>query len=598
MSDVALKTLRQGWHGIFRASLLEIMPVGALAEHFNPVFGAPTKELYSIAGLILIKEYFDWTCEQAVNAYMFDQSVQYALNMPTEKVSLCERTLERYMAIYREDDLAIEVMETVTVRLTQLLDLDVARQRLDSTHLFSNMAQFGRTRLMGVAIKRFFTQVKRHDEAAWLEIPEAMRARYATSEQRLFGDVRGPENRAKLRQDVANDLYWLVERFADHSRFKTATTYKALARIFWEQCDVKTAKTPVDAAPSQTPPSPCADETPETGPDGDAAPDACAPPEIVPKAKTGGNVMQNPSDPEATYDGHKGPGYQVQLSETCGPDNDTQLITAALVQGAAEPDVNALGQVLDALEKTGLTPESLLADTAYGADENVLESAQRGVELVSPVPGKAPAPGNFTLSDFITDPDTGHVLQCPAGHAPESSTLDEQTGTIHTRMGPGTCAGCAHREQCPVRQRQKGGALEHTGKQQRIDARRTAQQSEKFRERYKKRGGIESTNSGLKRRCGLGRLRVRGLKAVSRAVYLKVAGWNIARAAAALRKRAREAAKGRNEGAYSGQPAHDSGRRGKKWPRQTLVAIRIALWGAIARRWPDEVQPRILERAA
>ncbi len=27
------------------------------------------------------------------------------------------------------------------------------------------------------------------------------------------------------------------------------------------------------------------------------------------RTKTGGNCMQNPSDTEATYDGHKGPGY-------------------------------------------------------------------------------------------------------------------------------------------------------------------------------------------------------------------------------------------------------------------------------------------------
>ena len=56
------------------------------------------------------------------------------------------------------------------------------------------------------------------------------------------------------------------------------------------------------------------------------------------KAKTGGDCMQNPSDPDATYDGHKGPGYQVQIAETCGPENEVQLITAALPQTACEPD--------------------------------------------------------------------------------------------------------------------------------------------------------------------------------------------------------------------------------------------------------------------
>ncbi len=47
--------------------------------------------------------------------------------------------------------------------------------------------------------------------------------------------------------------------------------------------------------------------------------------------------MQNPSDPGASYDGHKGPGYQAQIAETCNPQNEAQLITCAIPQTAAVP---------------------------------------------------------------------------------------------------------------------------------------------------------------------------------------------------------------------------------------------------------------------
>jgi Transposase DDE domain len=60
-----------------------------------------------------------------------------------------------------------------------------------------------------------------------------------------------------------------------------------------------------------------------------------------------------------------------------------------------------------------------------------------------------------------------------------------------------------------------------------------------FRERYAKRSGLESTNSGVKRRLGLGELRVRGRRAVDHAIYLKVAGWNLLRAAASGKLRSR-----------------------------------------------------------
>jgi len=60
---------------------------------------------------------------------------------------------------------------------------------------------------------------------------------------------------------------------------------------------------------------------------------------------------------------------------------------------------------------------------------------------------------------------------------------------------------------------------------------RTTEKTETFRVEYRKHGGIEATNSLLKRVTGLGRLRVRGRPAVFMSTLPKVAGWNILRAA-------------------------------------------------------------------
>ena len=108
---------------------------------------------------------------------------------------------------------------------------------------------------------------------------------------------------------------------------------------------------------------------------------------VVVKTKTGGDCVQNPSDPDATYDGHKGPGYQVQIAETCVPSNEVQLITAALPQTACESDAAAVVPMLDQLEQGARLPEELLGDTLYTGDENVQAAAARGVDLVGPVPG-------------------------------------------------------------------------------------------------------------------------------------------------------------------------------------------------------------------
>ncbi len=62
--------------------------------------------------------------------------------------------------------------------------------------------------------------------------------------------------------------------------------------------------------------------------------------------------------------------------------------------------------------------------------------------------------------------------------------------------------------------------------------RRRHEQTPEFRDSYHWRSGIESTNSSLKRRLGLGRLRVRGMQAVPLTIYLKLASWNLLRAVA------------------------------------------------------------------
>jgi hypothetical protein len=507
----ALRLLAGGWQGVFRHVVLELMPVIEVSAHFHPTLGTRTKELYSMAGLVFLADFQDWTAAEAAEAYMFRTDVQYALNLEPG-AELSSRTVERYQRLFREDELAGDVFEAVTRTLAGKLELDVSKQRLDSTHLFSHMATFGRTKLMAVAVKRFLTQVKRHAPDDYAALPEDFRRRYEPSQAQLFSGAKDADSRQRSRQQAAEDLLWVIERFADRPGLAGRSTYKALVTIFHEQCEVVEGKVAV-------------------------------------RKKTGGDVTQNPSDPDATYDGHKGPGYQVQIAETCSDANDVQLITGALPQTACEYDGDALVPVLEQLERSGLLPEEMMADTHYGSDENVQAAEGRGVELVAPVPGREPASkaaDALSIDDFAIDERTGNVEACPAGHAPlsveqETVSHDDGTTTRMTRveMPAAACAGCPFFEQCPVdRTRDDRYSASFTDKQQRTAARRREQETDVFQDRYAKRSGIESTNSGVKNRLGLGRLRVRGRGAVFRAVLLKLAGWNVLRAAASGKLRA------------------------------------------------------------
>jgi hypothetical protein len=333
-------------------------------------------------------------------------------------------------------------------------------------------------------------------------LDEELRSRYIPSQAQLFADTKkDAKSFSKLRQTVAEDMHCLVKLFSCDASHNNRDTYKALERIFYEQCEVTENRVKV-------------------------------------KTKTGCDVMQNPSDPDATYDGHKGPGYQVQLAETCNPENEVQLITSAIPQTACESDGGSLGKVLNDLENNDLLPDTMLADTAYCGDENVQLAESKNVELVGPVAGNSDYDDEeLSVDDFDIDETSEDVRCCPAGHAPQSSVYDEQSGKTVTVMPADACSRCEFFSQCPVEKRKGQYRLEHTPKQRRLAARRKEEATEIFPERYKIRGGIEATNSGAKRKTGLGQLRVRGAPAVYTAIYMKVTGWNILRASCCAKMR-------------------------------------------------------------
>jgi len=499
-SPMAVKYMQQDWPGLFRTQILHLMPVGKIAENFHPTLGCPTKELYSMAGVIFLKEFFNLTIEDAVRRYVMDAGWHYALNVVPTTAGMSHATIERYMALFVKDDIAAEVFHRVTSALIEALELDVSRQRLDSTHVFSDMATFGRSKLMGVTIKRFLTQLKRHHRAAYDALPDELSSRYAPSQAKIFGDFTG--GRQQLRQTVAEDLLFVVNRFAEDQAIAKRTSYQAMARVLHEQCEVSEDKTAVEV-----------------------------------KAKTGGEVMQNPSDPDATYDGHKGPGYQAQIAETCGESNEQQLIVAVDVEPAHKSDQDALVGILDQLGEQDRMPETLHADGGYGRDENVVEADSRGVDLQSPVAGNPPQNDILTVDDFAIDEASETVERCPAGCVPESSVHDAKKGRTRTVMPASDCGSCAFASQCPVKKSGGRFVLRHTPAQRRLAARRAEQATGVFKENYAIRAGGESVNSGLKRKTGMGRVRTRGSPRVRMAVLFRCAGWNLFRALAALKKR-------------------------------------------------------------
>ena len=128
------------------------------------------------------------------------------------------------------------IFENITDALKKLFELDPSKQRLDSIHIFSNMAHLGRVRLFVRTIRKFLVNLKRHHTDLYQSLGEVA-VRYEERNDGQFA-VKPSESSRKL-QEVGSDCFLLVERFKAHEAVVAMTSYQLLVRLFTEQCVVE-----------------------------------------------------------------------------------------------------------------------------------------------------------------------------------------------------------------------------------------------------------------------------------------------------------------------------------------------------------------------
>ncbi len=63
--------------------------------------------------MILLKDYFGWTNEDTIDKYLSDLKVQYARKIQPDHLQFGSRTLDRYLKLFREKELAHKIMDEV-----------------------------------------------------------------------------------------------------------------------------------------------------------------------------------------------------------------------------------------------------------------------------------------------------------------------------------------------------------------------------------------------------------------------------------------------------------------------------------------------------
>ncbi len=502
----AINILKNGWEGVFRAVILDLLPIRKVEEKFSPDTGRPTKELYSVTGLLLIMEFFGWSMDEAVKQYMTSLSVQYALNVEEDCVKLSRRTLFRYIGWLRNKEFMQKTMIIVTDALIRKFKINTTEQRTDSSQIFSNMAVWSRKKLLHQIIYRFLLQVKRHMKVEYEKLAEDLRERYEKASGWIFGETSPMklQRRGKVyttEEQMGYDMQKLIEYFADNKKASNMNSYKDMVRVFSEQFIDVDGKAELNPHP-------------------------------------GGKVLINPSDPDAEI-GHKGAGYQVQVAETCSDDNEVQLVTAAIPQGASASDMDSLPLTQEKLVEEGHVPEKLYTDAGYGSDQNYVNAAKDNIELVAPAP--SPPAGKVGLEQCKMD-ENNVIVECPAGNRPISAYYRNGKGraVFHIRV----CNECPLLPICrSMKSGKQNRCFKYEDSHLRNRARRLREATPEFKKDYgHKRTPIEGMFGRLKQFTPLRRVRVRGRPAVFHSIFSILIMHNIMQVSRLAQIRAQKAA--------------------------------------------------------
>lgn len=241
--------------------------------------------------------------QEALDTFSFDIRWRYALDVSEEEDYLSRRSLVEFRRRLAAKDPAMNLVRTVFdhIRDTAIrkLGLSGGNQRLDSTHISSNIRVRGRMDLFTNTLALFLRSL---DQYRFARVPQAIQRWHASEPEGWFG--LGPAEQKVKLGELARYLYELILLFEQDRQVADSEPYQLLKRLFYEQCELT---------------------------DGDASDTEAS--KVQVKKKGEGPTLQSPYDPDASC-GHKGPGYSLHLTETCNNAGKTAIISDYEVHGA------------------------------------------------------------------------------------------------------------------------------------------------------------------------------------------------------------------------------------------------------------------------
>jgi len=497
-----LKQLEDSWAGTFHREYFCRIDETPFAKMFSEEPSRPNYPVNVLVGLDTLKAGFGWSDEELYENFCFNLQVRYAVGCcDMEEGYFDLRTLYYHRQRVSQhmqktgENLYEQAFEQVTDEQATAFQLKTGKLRMDSTQIASNIREMSRLQLLVEVLQRVHRMLSENDQKCYKDDFEPYLQ--GTSGQYVYR-IKGGEAADHL-QPIGGLMHLLVEELRDN--YGEEPTYQMLVRVFQEHftCDDEN------------------DLRPRKG------------------EELSAGSLQSPDDWEATYrrkddEGYR--GYVANLTETCDPDNDFQLINKVQIEPNTTEDADMLLEALPDL-KVRTDVKQMHTDGGYGSPD--VDEAMRKAkveQIQTAVRGRKPAEEKMGLEDFdweIDEDGRPQEVICPHGQRVEVRPGREKHRYLAYFSGA-VCQDCPFFDQCPTKHLKRKPRQVLRFSQQETDLALRRKRSADMRTSGKNlRAGAESMMQSVKHRYRNGKLAVRGMSRVTMMFISSAAMTNIRR---------------------------------------------------------------------
>jgi len=501
LPDKEKERLSHSWAGTFYKEFFSCIDEDIFSILYSDQASRPNIPVNVLVGLETLKSGFGWSDAELEDALHFNLQVRFAVGYHSLDSGHFElRTMYNFRSRLVQhmqqtgDNLLEEMFEQVTDEQIVKLKLKTNKLRMDSTQMGSNIRQTSRIQLLVEVLQRVWRMLDDQGQARYKE----MLTPYIknTSGQSVY-HLKPGEGADRL-MEIGHQMRCLVEELA--SSYVDELAYQVLVRVYGEHF--------VQGADDL-------------------------------RAKRGSelsaNSLQAVDDWEASYRKKKGVGYRgyvTNVTETCEPDNDLQLIVKVQTEPNTTDDAVMLDDAVPNLvERTDV--DEVHTDGGYNSPKVDQTLQANGIEqFQTAIRGNKSTDDRLSVSEFVfTSDEEGQPqrVRCPQGQDVEVQPARKE-GRFTALFDPDICQTCPLFAKCPTQPlRRKPKRVLRITQQQVNVAHRHANRRQAKTSGRNLRSAVEATVRSLKHPFGNGKLPVRGKRRVNMMMIASAAMTNVRR---------------------------------------------------------------------